>query len=317
MLQKQNKSRIALIVLILIIGALAAAFFLSGYEELSLNPTTRADLPGSFADLPSGVTHYELSGNSSDPLVVLVHGFSVPYYVYDPTVPDLVDAGFAVLRYDLYGRGYSDRPDVAYTLDLYITQLTQLLDHLQLGQPFRIVGLSQGAPIAGAFAARNPEQVLGLTLIDPLISQVQPADIMPMGISLVGEYITRVALVPHILPASQADDLHHPEIHPDWELRYRDQLRYKGFTRAILSSIRNLPDMQPMQEYRAAADTGIPIQIIWGRHDQTIPYADIESFITEIPAANLHIIEDAGHIPHFEKPEIVNPLLVKFFAKID
>ena len=59
----------------------------------------------------------------------------------------------------------------------------------------------------------------------------------------------------------------------------------------------------------------IPIQLIWGRHDQTIPYADIESFTTEIPSAKLHTIEDAGHIPHFEHPEIVNPLLINFFSR--
>jgi len=135
-----------------------------------------------------------------------------------------------------------------------------------------------------------------------------------MGLSLIGEYITRVVLVPHILPASQADDLHHPENHPDWELRYRDQLQYKGFTRAILSSIRHLPDMRPMEEYAAVADTGIPIQLIWGRHDQTIPFDDIERFTAELPQTQLHVIEDAGHIPHFEHPEVVKPLLIDFFT---
>ncbi len=300
------------LILLLTFLAIPLSYLLSGYEKLDLTPATRADLPGSFAELPTGVTHYDLSGDPAAPLVVLVHGFSVPYYIYDPTVPDLVTAGFSVLRYDLYGRGYSDRPESDYTLDLYIAQLTQLLDHLTIDKPIHIVGLSQGAPVAAAFANRNPDQVETLTLIDPLITRVQPADILPMGFSLIGEYITRVVLVPHILPASQADDLHHPENYPDWELRYRDQIRYKGFTRAILSAIRHLPQMRPMREYIAVSEAGIPIQLIWGRHDQTIPFADIESLIAEIPDAHLHIIEDAGHIPHFEHPEVVNPLIVAF-----
>lgn len=301
------------ITLIILLLAIPLSYIFSGTEKLELTPETRAGLPGSFADLPSGVTHYELSGDPAGPLVVLIHGFSVPYYVYDPTVPGLVAAGFSVLRFDTYGRGFSDRPDTDYTLDLYTTQLTQLLDHLNLSQPIHIVGLSQGAPVAAAFANRNPQQVSTLTLIDPLITRVQPGDILPMGLALIGEYITRVALVPHILPAAQADDLHHPENYPDWELRYRDQLRYRGFTRAILSSIRNLPSMQPMQEYRAVAAAGIPIQLFWGRHDQTIPYEDIELFTDQLPDPWLHIIEDAGHIPHFEHPEVVNPLLIAFF----
>jgi pimeloyl-ACP methyl ester carboxylesterase len=28
-----------------------------------------------------------------------------------------------------------------------------------------------------------------------------------------------------------------------------------------------------------------------------------------------HVIEDAGHIPHYEKPEEVNPILVEFFKR--
>jgi len=313
----KRKMRVICIVVLLTISLLTAIYFLSGYEKSELTHETRAELPGSFAALPSGVTHYELSGDPDAPLVVLVHGFSVPYYIYDPTVPELAAAGYSALRYDLYGRGYSDRPDVAYTLDLYITQLTQLLDQLQVNRKVHIVSLSQGAPVAGAFANRYPDRVSTLTLIDPLITQVKKKDILPMGLSLIGEYITRVVLVPHILPASQANDLHHPENHPDWELRYRDQLKYKGFTNAILSSIRHLPDLQPMAEYIAVADAEIPIQLVWGRHDQTIPYRDIEFFISKLPDTELHIIEDAGHIPHFEHPEVVNPLMVTFISATD
>jgi len=190
------------VILFLVISAIPLSYLLSGVEKRELTAETRADLPGSFAALPSGITHYELSGDPDAPLVVLVHGFSVPYYIYDPTVPDLAAAGFSTLRYDLYGRGYSDRPEVDYTLDLYITQLTQLLDQLQVNRKVHIVGLSQGAPVAGAFANRFPDRVSTLTLIDPLITQVEKTDILPMGLSLIGEYITRVVLVPHILPAS-------------------------------------------------------------------------------------------------------------------
>jgi hypothetical protein len=51
-------------------------------------------------------------------------------------------AGFRVLlRYDYYGRGYSDRPDIAYTQDLYVRQLAELLDavHVSADRPRRAV----------------------------------------------------------------------------------------------------------------------------------------------------------------------------------
>ena len=93
-------------------------------ETEELNEATRASAPGSFVQLSDGCTHYEL-GNSLLPAgapfgdnkgkgvrapVVLVHGFSVPYFIWDPTFEFLTKSGFRVLRYDLFGRGYSDRP---------------------------------------------------------------------------------------------------------------------------------------------------------------------------------------------------------------
>ena len=309
----RNKKRFLIISLVLIL-AIPASYFLSGFEKLELNEQTRASAPGSFASLPSGITHYEYTGDPEKPFVILIHGFSVPYFIYDPTVPALANAGYSVLRYDVYGRGFSDRPETDYDLDLYLAQLNELLAYLNADRPLHLVGLSQGAPVAAAFANRNSARVVSLTLIDPLIQQVTPAGILPMGISLIGEYFARVALVPHILPASQPKDFHHPENFPDFEERYREQLQYKGFTRAILSSIRHLPGLDPLAEYQAAEEKGIPIQLIWGRHDQTIPYSDIEQLKDTI-ALKLHIIEDAGHIPHFEQAQAVNPILINFFSE--
>src|SRR5262249_7152922 len=94
-------------------------------EIRELNAATRAGVPGAFAPLSDGYTHYEVGGegNNSKPVVVLAAGFSVPYYIWDPTFKALVAAGFHVLRYDYYGRGYSDRPAIPFTDDMYVRQL--------------------------------------------------------------------------------------------------------------------------------------------------------------------------------------------------
>jgi len=76
-------------------------------EKLQLNAAVREKLPGSFVQLPDGVMHYELAGPADGRLVVLIAGFSAPYTVWDPTFAALTQAGFRVLRYDHFGRGYS------------------------------------------------------------------------------------------------------------------------------------------------------------------------------------------------------------------
>ena len=88
-------------------------------EQHELDATVRARMPGQFAKLSDGYTHYELGGPSQGRVVVLAAGFSVPYYIWDPTFAALTAAGFRVLRYDYYGRGYSDRPAIPFTDEMY------------------------------------------------------------------------------------------------------------------------------------------------------------------------------------------------------
>src|SRR5574341_102877 len=143
-------------------------------ETKELNDLTRKDLSGSFIKLPDGVTHYELSNPEQENTVTLVHGFSVPYFIFDPTFEFLTTSGFRVVRYDLFGRGFSDRPYTRYNLDLFIKQLRDLLDALRFTRPVNLIGLSTGGPITAAFTARFPARVSKLVLIDPIGAKPLP-----------------------------------------------------------------------------------------------------------------------------------------------
>ena len=78
-------------------------------ESLTLDYTARRTHKGSFIELTDGYTRYELEGDGDD-CFVLVHGFSSPYFIYDNLYESLLARGYQVLRYDLIGRGLSDRP---------------------------------------------------------------------------------------------------------------------------------------------------------------------------------------------------------------
>ena len=60
-------------------------------ESQVLDAEARSSAPGRFVDLPDGVVHYEMGGPLNAQTVVLVHGFSVPYYIWDPTFEALVE----------------------------------------------------------------------------------------------------------------------------------------------------------------------------------------------------------------------------------
>jgi len=293
---------------------LAALYVYLDMERAPLDEQARAQAPGQFIRLPDGVTHYEFSGPEDGPIVVLVHGVSTPYFIWDSTTQALREAGFRVLRYDLFGRGYSDRPDAAYDLPFFAKQLDDLLTALNIAEPVNVAGLSMGGPIATAFANRHPERVRSLILIDPLVLPPDNAIAKIIEIPWLGEYLMTTAVVPFVLLQSQREDFHRPERMPaDWETRYRVQLQYEGFRRGLLASVRNIINKDvAMPEYKALGATDLPTLLLWGAEDKTITRDDIEALRAAAPAVQFHVIEDAGHLPHVERPEVANPLIIEF-----
>jgi pimeloyl-ACP methyl ester carboxylesterase len=284
-------------------------------ESQILNADARSSAPGKFTELSDGITHYEIAGPSNGETVVLVHGFSVPYYIWDPTFDALVEAGFQVLRYDLYGRGYSDRPDTDYNQDLFDRQLLNLLSALNIDQPVDLIGLSMGGPISVVFADRHPTMVRKLCLIDPVgFPGELPFAVKLMQVPLLGEWLMSL-LGDKTLVSDLSSDFYGPELISEYQEKYRPQMKYQGFKRALLSTLRNglLNDMTEI--YRRVGKQKRPVLLIWGREDRIIPFDTNEKLREAIPHAEFQAVSEAGHVPHYEQPEVVNPLLIEFLMK--
>ncbi|HSB01830.1 MAG TPA: alpha/beta hydrolase [Anaerolineales bacterium] len=282
-------------------------------ETRELNELTRQEASGSFIQLSDGFTHYELSNPAAEHTVVLAHGFSVPYFIYDPTFEFLTRAGFRVLRYDLYGRGFSDRPDGLYNIELFVRQLGDLLDGLRLTSPVSLVGLSTGGPITAAFTARFPERVDKLVLIDPVGAKPLPfAGILKVAsMPLVGEAIAGLVRSDRLNNRLVAS-LFEREFIEHFQPRYIVQMRFKGFRRAILSTIRNKMLDSFLDVYERIGKMNKPVLLFWGRNDPTVPFQHSDLLRRAMPAMEFHAIENCGHIPHYEKPDDVNPILLQF-----
>ena len=282
-------------------------------ESKELNDDSRRMTGGSFVQLPDGVTHYELSNIARDQTVVLVHGFSTPYFIYDPTFHFLTQNGFRVLRYDLFGRGFSDRPPMRYNIDLFVRQLSDLLDALRLTRPVDLVGLSMGGAVTAAFTARFPGRVRSLTLIDPAgaRSLAETPVIKLIKLPFLAEVIVGLAGGEAFINHS-VKDFFDPKLVEQFKSVYRVQMKYKGFMRAILSSVRNGMLDSFLPEYERVGRLDIPVLLLWGRDDPTVPPEHSNDICAAIPHLEFHLIENCGHIPHYERPEAVNPLLLAF-----
>ena len=298
---------------VVIVAGVVGLYLIGNPERATLDAAARADATGRFIQLTFGVTHYELTGPDTGPTVVLVHGFSVPYYIWDSTATALAAAGFRVLRYDTYGRGWSDRPNKSYTAALFDGQLRDLLDSLHLTLPVHLVGLSMGGPVSAFFADHYPQHVRSLTLVDPAVSRERLQRLF--AIPIVGAYLWQVLAVPGMAD-SQLEDFVDPSRFPDWPDRYRVQMRYKGFGRALRSTQRHGGEVDLDSLYTRVGRSPLPVLILWGTGDRTVPFALSDGLRKRMPNAEFRAIENAGHVPTLEQAHNANAVLVTFLRTV-
>jgi len=284
-------------------------------ETQEVDEAARMQAGGSFMALTDGVVHYELGGPKHGNPVVFVHGFSTPFFIFDKTFEFLADCGFRVLRYDLFGRGFSDRPLVRYDIRLFVRQLKELLDALGL-KPVSLVGLSMGGAVSAAFIERYPQYVVRHVLIDPSGGKrvELPFFVKALKIPLFGELVFGLFGGAAALKGMAADKIS-PQAVEALQEQYKVQMKFKGFKRALLSTIRSGMLDSFYETYVRVGRLEKPTLLFWGRQDKTLPFAQSECIRRAIPHAEFHIVEDCGHIPHYEKPEVVNPILLEFLSR--
>lgn len=275
-----------------------------------INSKVRNNAPGKFIRLSKGYTHYETAGAKTGPVVLFIHGFSVPYYMWDHNFRVLAEAGFRVIRYDLYGRGLSDRPRTIYNQELFVTQIQELLDALAITGPIHIIATSMGGAVAAAFTATHPERVAKIVLIDPLFEKWR---IGLLRVPLIGELLMKQSFLP-AAPQQQLKDFFQPEKFQYWADRFKEQMQFDGFGAALLSTLRYFISKDPTPNYEAIAHHHKSVLLLWGTADQTTPPIGAKK-LCQILRPEFHWIDQAGHLPHYEQPQIVNSHLRSFLTK--
>jgi pimeloyl-ACP methyl ester carboxylesterase len=173
-----------------------------------------------------------------------------------------------------------------------------------------------GGPIAAAFTLRHPECVDKIILIDPVgakpltLSPLLKAAKIPFAAELALHLIGSDSLIQGV-----AGDFFDPSLVEQFIVRYKIQMEYKGFRRAILSTIRNNMLGSFLDVYENLGKTHNQILLVWGRNDTTVPYDHSRFLRSVMPNAHFHVTENCGHIPHYEKPHEVNPILLDFLRQ--
>ncbi|WP_320240992.1 alpha/beta hydrolase [Cognatiyoonia sp. IB215182] len=226
--------------------------------------------------LRHGQTHYQLDADTNKPLLICIHGWSTSSYVWEPLRPFLRKQGYRLLTYDLYGRGFSDRPRVSHTAELYTCQLTQLLNRLDLAdKKLNVLGYSMGGAIAARFVSQRLASVDRLLLLAPAGMVVR----LPIS-----RFIARAVpktndphilnSIPRFLPKqfdSEAEGFKNVlEVAQILRMQKRELL-YQGYVPALLSSLKGILATSMQMEHLKIASSNVKVRAIFGTNDRTIP----------------------------------------------
>ena len=262
--------------------------------------------------------------------LVLIHGFGAPIGHWRKNIPVLAAGGYQVFALDLLGFGGSDKPPLNYTLDLWEELLKDFWTaHIQ--EPTVFVGNSIGALLSLMVVADYPEMAAGGVLINSAGGlshrphELNPPLRLVMGAfnRLVRSKLTGRVLFDRVRQKPQIrrtllQVYRNPEAVTDElvDLLYAPSCD-PGAQQVFASVLSAPPGPTPAD---LLPKVGRPLLVIWGANDPWTPIAGAKIFqqasddgqpIQVVPILN------AGHCPHDELPNVVNPLILDWLAKLE
>ena len=275
------------------------------YSNLkTLDANARSELGGLYLHTEQGVLSYTRDGSESAPVVILVHGFSTPKFVWEQITPVLLAANYQVITFDHLGRGFSDRPVGPYDATLYRNELDQLIDGLKLNTPLALVGYSMGGGNTVDYAAFRPEQVNNLVLIAPAGYSKPPSSLNIMKLPLIGDWLALM------VARDYAGDAIKSEVEAglapsDMLDKFNQQASYAGYSEALLSTLRHYPMHDLGERYKIVGETDIPVTVIWGADDESVPFSGIQPMALDVPQLQAFIFKNGTHNITYTRADLV------------
>ena len=247
--------------------------------------------------------------------VVLLHGFNFSGEAWRWTIDVLAHEGFRVVVPDQIGFGRSSKPLIPYTFNDMAINTRRLLQSLGVERA-AIVGHSMGGMLASRFAMAYP----GVTTHVVMVNQIGLTDARP-GRSpryLDDAYRTDTA---RTTPAPNYEAVRRTitRYFVTWKPEYEKYVRmHWGWTQS--------PDWPRFSQVRAALSQMLTAEtvaydwqhikskalVIGGAKDTPAYPAQAKHVAESIPGAELDLIDNVGHCPQLEAPEIFHAKLVRF-----
>ncbi len=257
--------------------------------------------------------HYRQWGAGNSEKVLLIHGFAGSTFSWRYTAPALAAEGYRVIAVDLPGFGLSERSlDFTPTAEKRAELLWNLLDSLEPGSDWHLVGHSMGGGVVSAMTLQKPEQVQSISLVAGAIpdsSRGRSSWIYyyPPLQRTIRHLATRVLLTEENVESALAsaygripsedefEGYYHPLLIRDTDAALIEMLKTRE--KNLLSEINSLK---------------MPVMLIWGEEDAWVQVEEGHKLDSLLPDSELVIMPDEGHCPMETKPEEFNSILLRF-----
>ena len=260
--------------------------------------------------------------------IIFVHGFGASIEHWRNNLP-VIARQHHVYALDLLGFGASRKADTEYSTALWTEQLHDFWQTF-IGSPVILVGNSIGSLVCLNTAAVYPEMVAGLVMLSLPDVSVREDMLPPLVRPLVTTMENLVAspwLIKNVLKVVRK-----PNIIRRWAgLAYPNKEAVTDELVEILSSpaydegsgqtllrlsrsVRKADFAQSVKDL--LPQIAIPILLIWGLQDKMIPPTQAKAIAALNSLVKLVELEDAGHCPHDEYPNLFNSLLLDWLESI-
>ncbi len=273
-------------------------------------------------------------GTGKLPLVVL-HGGPGCTHDYVQAYGDIAETGRPVILYDQVGNGRSthlpDKGPDFWTVDFFVAELENLVDHLGLRGGFHVLGQSWGGMLGAEYAVRRPKGLRSLVIanspasMELWVSEANrlreglPPDVQATltkheaeGTTDTPEYIEAMMVFyeRHVCRVVPMPD----EVQRTFKAIEDDPTVYHTMNGPsefhVIGTLRHwsIIDRLPKIE--------VPTLLISGRHDEATP-ATVQPYADRIPDVRWRIFEDSSHMPHVEEKDVCLGAVAEFLDAVE
>jgi len=283
----------------LLAAALLCCLTILSTASWAIEPRT-ASAESHFAKLDGQRVHYENHGKGREALV-FVHGWTCSLNFWSRQVPAF-EGKTRIILIDLPGHGQSDKPQVAYTMDLFARAVDAVLRDAGVERAV-LAGHSMGTPVIREFYRKYPQKTLALVIVD--------GPLRPFG------------------KREDLDNFLTPLRGPDYKQaasKLIDGMFGPSAPAALRDEVKNAMLSTP-QYVAVSAMEGMIDPAIWKEDKIEVPALavmtrfwppDTEQFFRSVATKlDYRAMDGAGHFLMMEKPAEFNELLAGFLIKND